>query len=89
MYVVGKEQPLKFLNNNRSIRSVLSKHSYTQVRFDQQHASDQFTTVRQYWATIMDKIDLIDLKELVPAFRGEVAELLDDEVEPMTEPLDP
>jgi hypothetical protein len=45
MYVVGKEQPLKFLNNNRSIRSVLSKHSSTQVRFDQQHASDQFTTV--------------------------------------------
>lgn len=87
MYVVGKEQPLRFLNNNRSIRSVLSKHSSTQVRFDQRHGSDQFTTVRQYWATIEHSIDLIDLRHRVPAFAGEATELL-GEAEPASESLD-
>jgi hypothetical protein len=88
MYVVGKEQPLRFLNNNRSIRSVLSKHSSAQARFDQRH-SGQFTTVHQYWVTIMHSVDLIDLKDCVPAFGGAATEFLDEEVEPATEPLDP
>jgi hypothetical protein len=44
--------------------------------------------VRQYWATIKHSIDLIDLKDHVLAF-GKATELLDDEAEPATEPLDP
>jgi hypothetical protein len=60
LYVLGRREPLRFLNGNRAIRSVLSKHASVLARFDQRHAADGFVTVGQYWATVRDRVDLID-----------------------------
>lgn len=81
LYVVGKAEPLRFLNNRRAIRSVLSKHSSVQERFDKRHAQDGFITVNQYWAAVRDRVDILDLKERVPAFSSDAISLLEMEAE--------
>jgi len=68
LYVVGKEHPMRFLNGRRSLSSVLSKNASVAERFDEAHG-DTFTVVRDYWFSIRDEVELIDLRDLVPAFR--------------------
>ena len=68
LYVVGKEHPMRFLNGGRSLSSVLSKNASVAERFDEAHG-DTFTVVRDYWFSIRDEVELVDLRELVPAFR--------------------
>ena len=67
MYVVDKEHPLRFLSNNRSISSVLSKSRAVEERFRDAHGT-QFTTVREYWNAVADEVDIVDLRDVVPAF---------------------
>lgn len=69
MYVVGKEHPLRFLRNRRAISSVLSKNSAVQARFQALHG-DRLATVSDYYATVEQQVELVDLRDLVPAFRG-------------------
>jgi hypothetical protein len=76
LYVVDKSVPLRFLTGNRAIRSVLSKHSSVQTRFDQLHGSEQYATVRQYWGMVQDRVELIDLRDKVPAFSAAATALL-------------
>lgn len=78
LYVLDRQTPLRFLTGNRAITSVLSKDAATRARFDQRHADDGFVTVRQYWATVRDRVALIDLREKVPAFHSEATALLDE-----------
>lgn len=68
LYVVGKEHPMRFLNGGRSLSSVLSKNASVAERFDEAHG-DTFTVVRDYWFSIRDEVELVDLRDLVPAFR--------------------
>jgi hypothetical protein len=66
MYVLDKSHPLRFLSNRRSIKSVLSKSSSVQARFVEAHA-DRFTHVADYWASVQDQVEIIDLRGVVPA----------------------
>jgi hypothetical protein len=77
LYVLGLHEPLKFLNGNRTIESILSKHASAWKRFNERYAGDGFVRVSQYWATVRDRFELIDLRDRVPAFGPEAAALLD------------
>lgn len=67
MYVVDKTHPLRFLHNNRSLSSVLSKSRAAEERFAQAHGT-RFATVSQYWRTVEDTVEIVDLRDLVPGF---------------------
>ena len=69
IYVVGDTAPLRFLNNNRSLTSVLSKNAAAQRRFLELHGS-RFRTVSQYYGKVRDRVEIIDLGVLVPELRG-------------------
>ena len=69
LYLLDKQHALRFLGNRRAIASVLSKNASVHDRFDTAH-QDEFTTVREYWATVKDLVEIIDLRDLVPAFKG-------------------
>jgi hypothetical protein len=68
LYVVGKQVPLRFLNGRRALTSVLSKNSAAALRFEQLHGHS-YTTVRDYYQTVQDVVEFIDLAELVPELR--------------------
>ena len=70
MYVVGKEVPMRFLQNRRALSSVLSKHSTVAARFRSMHG-DRFTTVRDYYEFIAHQVEIVDLANIVPAFGSE------------------
>lgn len=68
LYVLDKQQPLKFLKNNRSISSVLSKNQTARERFANMYGNN-YRTVSEYYEDVKDIIDIIDLKDSVPIFR--------------------
>lgn len=68
LYVVGKEKPISFLTNRRALTSVLSKNAAVESRFRQLHG-DQFSVVRDYYSSVRDSVEIVDLKDMVPAFR--------------------
>jgi hypothetical protein len=77
LYVLDKEYPLRFLRGGRSLHSVLSKNVKTKERFFSMHGS-QFERVRDYFATIESRVEVVDLRALVPAFKSpSLAALLD------------
>lgn len=78
LYVLGRREPDRFLNGRRAIPSVLSKHATVKTRFDQRHAADRYTTVREYWESIRNQVEIIDLTDKVPVFSPRTAALLDD-----------
>jgi hypothetical protein len=68
LYVVGKTIPLRFLNNRRALNSVLTNATVA-ARFRSLHG-DRFATVRDYFATVRELVEVIDLAEFVPTFRA-------------------
>jgi hypothetical protein len=66
VYVLGTEHPMKFLRGGRAISSVLSRSSKVRLGFYGRYGMDTFATVRDYWATVCDSVELLDLRELVP-----------------------
>lgn len=68
LYLLDKHHALRFLGNQRVIASVLSKNASVHARFRAAH-HDQFATVREYWTTIEHRVEIIDLRDLVPAFK--------------------
>jgi hypothetical protein len=68
LYVVGSATPLRFLNNQRALTSVLSKNAAVEARFRKLHGH-QFTTVREYYKSVRDLVEIVDLAEVVPALR--------------------
>jgi hypothetical protein len=68
LYLVGKATPLRFLNNRRALDSVLSKNAAVAARFRILHG-DTFRTVRDYFVSVRDLVEIVDLRELVPVFR--------------------
>ena len=67
LYVLDKKEPLRFLNNNRSIGSVLSKNQTVSERFALIYGN-KYRTVSEYYEDVKDLVDIIDLKETVPVF---------------------
>lgn len=73
LYLLDKHHALRFLRNRRAIASVLSKNSSVHARFRAAH-QDEFATVRDYWATIEHLVEIIDLRDLVPAFKSTMSD---------------
>jgi hypothetical protein len=69
LYVVGKAEPMRFLNNRRAVRSVLSQNAAAALRFRELHG-EQFPSVREYYATVRDAVEIVDLAEIVPELRS-------------------
>jgi hypothetical protein len=65
MYVVGKDTPLRFLQNRRSLASVLSKNVLLSQRFHELYGN-QFVSVRDFYETVRDKIEIVDLVDVAP-----------------------
>lgn len=64
LYLVGIKHATRFLQNNRALASVL-KDAPTATRFRAVHG-DRFETVGEYYATVRDLVDIVDLVGLVP-----------------------
>lgn len=67
LYVVGKDIPLRFLQNRRALTSVLSRNELLAQRFHKEYG-DQFITVRDYYETVRGQVDIVDLADVVPAW---------------------
>jgi hypothetical protein len=67
MYVVGREHPDRFLANRRALSSVLSRNATIAARFKALHG-ERFKTVADYADYIKDRVEIVDLREIVPAF---------------------
>jgi hypothetical protein len=65
LYVVGRDAPVRFLKGDRSLKSVLGKHAAAAARFHDLHGVTH-TTVGSYYATIADRVEVIDLAGVVP-----------------------
>jgi hypothetical protein len=72
MYVLGRDHPEHFLKGGRAIRSVLSRNSGVAKRFAALHG-DRFRTVAEYFASVDDKVEIVDLRDVVPAFGSSAA----------------
>lgn len=67
MYVVDREQPDRFLSNHRALTSVLSRNASAAARFTALYG-ERFKTVADYVDHIQDQVEIVDLRECVPAF---------------------
>ncbi|MES2209266.1 MAG: hypothetical protein V4515_03675 [Chloroflexota bacterium] len=65
LYLVGTKHPVRFLENRRALSSVLSKDAATAARFREIYG-DRFQTVREYYMTVRDLVQIVDLVGLVP-----------------------
>jgi len=65
LYLTELQRPLRFLNNRRALKSVLSKSAVAE-EFYARHG-DNYTVVRDYWQDVRDRIIVIDVTTLVPA----------------------
>lgn len=68
IYVLSKREPLRFLNNRRALSSVLSKNAAVALHFRELHG-ERFPTVRDYYATVQDLVEIVDLADIVPELR--------------------
>jgi hypothetical protein len=66
IYLTGTAIPLRFLENRRALSSVL-KDAPLGRRFRELHG-ERFATVRDYWLTVRDQVEIVDLVPLIPAF---------------------
>lgn len=65
LYVIGDEQPLRFLNGRRALKSVMSRNSKLWTDF-RGHYGDRFSVVSEYYTYRKSHIKLMDLAKLVP-----------------------
>jgi hypothetical protein len=66
LYVLDKENPLRFLSNRRALTSVLSKNRAVSDRFFALYGK-AFMTVAEFYETVSDQVEIVDLGDLVPA----------------------
>lgn len=68
MYVVDREHPDRFLASRRALSSVLSGNAAAAARFRALHG-ERFKTVADYYAAyVKDRVEIVDLRAIVPAF---------------------
>ena len=67
MYVVDREHPDRFLANRRALSSVLSRNAAAAARFKALHG-ERFKTVADYADYIKDRVEIVDLRDVVPVF---------------------
>jgi hypothetical protein len=66
LYVLGTEYPLKFLNSQRSLLSVLSRHVKLQAQFRAEYG-DLYSVVRDYYAAQKDTVLIKDVSQWLPS----------------------
>jgi hypothetical protein len=71
VYVLGTDQAMKFLSGGRALTSVLSRSPKVRRMFEEEHGTDTFATVRDYWTTVCNRVEIADLRELVPYFEAD------------------
>jgi hypothetical protein len=64
LFVVGRDIPMRFLENRRALGSVL-KDAHLAARFKAANG-DRYLTVRDYYATVRDQVTIVDLVGIVP-----------------------
>ncbi len=67
LYVKGSEHPLRFLHGGRRLVSVTSRNASLRSRLDKLY-SDRFGTVRDYFDYRKDRVHVVDIRSLLPAF---------------------
>ena len=77
LYVLDKAHPLRFLRGRRALASVLSKNAGAARRFSELHGT-KYERVGQYYATIEKRIEIVDLRDLVPAFKKVSSDSMDE-----------
>lgn len=77
LYVVGKAMPMHFFEHGRALNSVLSKDAATEARFRAMYG-DQFRTVREYYTTVRDLVEIVDLADVVPGLGADALEAPSD-----------
>lgn len=65
LYLVGTTIPLRFLENRRALGSVMSRNAALEARFRAVHG-DKLRTVRDYYDSVRDQVEVVDLVGLVP-----------------------
>jgi hypothetical protein len=74
LYVVGAEEPLKFLNGNRSLDSVMSRNNKLLADFRSNYGS-RFTRMRDYYDFRRDEVEIVDLIPLCPHLKPTVCDV--------------
>lgn len=72
LYLVDTHYPLRFLRSRRALDSVLSKDRGAALRFKNAYG-DAFSTVGEYYDAVKEKVEIVDLRDRVPALRAELA----------------
>jgi len=67
LYLLNKDIVLKFLSNNRAIKSVLSRNIKGYEKFIQLHGN-KYTTVSEYYHDKKHLIEIIDINDIFPGF---------------------
>lgn len=65
LYVLGLDQPMKFLEGGRAIASVLSRNQRIRDDFRAIYGH-RFTRVHEYYEYRRERVEILDLAELVP-----------------------
>jgi len=70
LYLTGTKVPLKFLNKStRDLRKALARHPGVPKQFENFYG-DVSPTVKDYWVSIRDRIEVVDLVGLIPEFES-------------------
>ena len=67
LYLTGKSAPMRFLYGGRAISSVLSRNIAARRRFDHRYGN-RFRIVREYFRTVEELVEIVDLQDFVPVF---------------------
>ena len=67
LYVIDDHFPRKFLNARRALNSVMSKDHSLSERFATLYGS-RFTVVHEYYRFRHDRVEIVDIRTLVPDF---------------------
>ena len=70
LFLTGTEEAINFLQGGRALSSVLSKDHATRIRFETRYGN-QYQTVGQFYKEHHTKVEIIDLRKLVPAFEAD------------------
>ena len=78
LFVTELDRPIRFLQGGRSMKTVLTKHGTVAEEFSSLYG-DRYKVVRDYWHDVRERVELVDVSALVPAFAR-----IPPEAEPLT-----
>jgi hypothetical protein len=68
LYVIDKKYPVRFLNGNRALKSILSKNNATATRFFNKY-NNKYEVVSQYYRDACNHVEIIDIRDIVTVFQ--------------------